>query len=60
MNFLTKEQLEKLTAQRLLALYKSRRTFPAFQPGDEYYDEHDEYVALIKSVLETKEHVEKK
>lgn len=66
--FLTQDQLEKLTTQRLLALYKKwrvleRRAWAYWGnttiPPHAYEKRVVEYTMLIKSILDTREHVEK-
>lgn len=66
--FLTLEELEKLPTPRLLALYKKWRAgaYRAWAfwgnktiPPHTYENRVVEYVLLIKSILDTREHIEK-
>lgn len=56
-NRLTKDQLEKFSTPRLLALYKSlrkRHITPSLVSSKDTL----EYKSLVKSVLDTREHID--
>ena len=58
-SFLTKEQLNKLATKRLLSLYKSARN----QYHKCYYSDipkFEKYLDEIKSILNKREHIDKK
>lgn len=62
--YLTKEQLEKLSTPRLLAYRKSLLTLPEWRCGPKEYaehfaKEHARALAESKAILDTREHVEK-
>lgn len=63
MSKLTNEQLKKLTTERLLALYKSKKA--SFRKAELYGPKEDEvslrsYLKQIKYILDSRENVEEK
>jgi len=59
MKILTKEELEKLSTQRLLQILKiTRRQTHSYYENDE--KEVQNYFDLIKSILDTREHLSRK
>lgn len=61
-NYLTKEQMEKLSTKRLLAYRKSLLTLPEWRSWPDWKHwqaEHARALAEAKELLDTREHIEK-